>query len=216
MNAKKKKIIAIFVIIIAIVSVSLHIYCKNASKLPVGLQFEVEGLPNIDEFSDTTFVDYKFHFPTSIESAVFLHNGITETISTDDPRLIQLLNFIAYGSSEGFTPFLKGYVYEDEILSCLAAKDPMLEITFNVSDTPGNSTLEKTPQIIICGDSFLAMRDTTDPKWVLGDGMFADRYWPYGCLVEHLYVQNSNVISYDGWGNTYWIDLLEYSGFVVD
>jgi len=175
------------------------------NQIPAGLQYSVPELPDMADFLDTAYEDYLIQFPP-IQS-VTLRTGDKETrISADDPRLIQLLNFLSFSMNESKTSWLQGYVTEDEINGYLTCKDTMLDITFLPEDEPANNTHNRAQRLILCGDSYLLILPTNSSGEIRGE-----RYWPYSELphVRH------NTLSFSGeWGNSYWIDLLTYAGFV--
>ena len=216
MKSKKRWMLIIGFAIVCVLVICFFSSQKAFTNLPAGLKYDVGALPSIADFSTTSYEDYKYYF-SPVSTAVLKKDGGEAVIPPDDPRLISLLNFIAYSYSERMIVMEQSYILEDEILSYLSCEDPMLEITFAVSTESENNTLNKTPRVVICGDSFLAFMDTDSPSWVLGDGLFAERFWPYGTLVYDLlgdiYNPKQEIISFEGWGCGYWIDLLEYSGF---
>ena len=126
----------------------------------------------------------------------------------------RLLNFIAYSEDQALGSWQQGYVREEDISQFLSTTAPMLEVTFCKDESTENSTLNKTPKIIICGDSCLLFSDADIP-WVEDGEQIADRLWPYAELIlsEIKGDGYQGVVSYDGWGNGYWIDLLAYAGF---
>ena len=191
------------VLIYTILFVLLFSACGNDS-LPDGVYCPVNGLPSLADFSSSNYETFAQHFST-VKSAIYKYNGTENHVSPDDPRLISLLNFLAFSYKQGLTAWRQGYVPEDEIASYLTTKEPMLEITFH-----SNNISEATSQIIICGDSYLVIKNTET------DGQRCERCWPYGELIMEKITSGEadiSMISYEGWGTNYWIDLLEYAGF---
>ncbi len=167
------------------------------------------GLPAMESFSDTEYEDYQYHF-RPVQKAVYKHDGIEETIAADDPRLIRLLNFLAYSENQMLSIWRQGYVEEAEIHTYLASDAPMLDVTFVMKGEPKRDTLGDTPRILVCGDSYLLFED---PKIANNGytGLFAERYWPYASIIE--WTSKTGNVSLEDWGTGYWIDILEYAGF---
>lgn len=177
------------------------------------------SLPKIEDFSGTEYEDYEYPFPP-VESAILKCNGTETEISSDDTRLIRLLNFIMYGEQYGQTYWRQGYVLEDEINEYLSSTSPMLIVNFN--NTPSNSVFESTPQIIISGNQYLIFEDE-DTLSFFGEKVIAEQHFAYEGLfqeeAEQLLVNILDKISLEEqWSNPdyYWLDLIEYAGFIVE
>lgn len=56
-------------------------------------------LPDINSFSSTEYDQTAYMFPR-IKSAVFVHDGICETLNPEDPRLIRLLNSLSFSYTQ--------------------------------------------------------------------------------------------------------------------
>lgn len=167
------------------------------------------GLPAVESFSDTEYEDYQYHF-RPVQKAVYKHDGIEETIAADDPRLIRLLNFLAYSENQMLSIWLQGCVEEAEINTYLASDAPMLDVAFVMEGEPKNDTLGDTPRILVCGDSYLLF--IQDGITNNGEkGLVAERYWPYASTIE--WTSETGNVSLEGWGTGYWMDILEYAGF---
>ena len=174
-------------------------------EVPAGLKYNVAELPEMSNFSDTEYEDYAFQF-SSVQSAKLITGDKEMPISSDDPRLIRLLNFLAYGLSEGHTEWLQGLVLEDEINCYLACDDMMLDVTFHQEGSHDNSTHNTTNRMILCGDSYLLFTGHD-----LDGNVCGERFWPYAGLSR---VRNDSTSFYAGeWGNDFWIDILTYAGF---
>lgn len=165
-------------------------------------------LPDITMFSETEYENYKTHF-SPVKSASYRCNGTVEEISADDPRLLRLLNFLAYSSENSMDVWTQGYVSEDEINSCLSTDYPMLEINFYNEKGRSGSAIGDTPKIVVCGDSYLAFVDPALANNGI-EGVFAEQYWPYGELVTST---NGTDFRIENWGLKYWLNILEYAGF---
>ena len=174
-------------------------------EVPAGLKYNVAALPEMSDFADTEYEDYAFQF-SPVQSAVLKIGDQEIPIAPDDPRLIRLLNFLAYGFSEGHTEWLQGLVPEDEINSYLTCDDRMLDVTFYQEGSHDNSTHNTTNRMILCGDSYLLFTGLD-----LDGNICGERFWPYAGLPK---VRNDSTSFYaDEWGNNFWIDLLAYAGF---
>lgn len=171
--------------------------------VPDGLKCDMPQLPKIASFSGEKYEDYHIHFPP-VESATLRSNETIVSIEPSDPRLVRLLNFLAYGINEGHTSWRQGYVLENEINSYLLCKDTMLDIIFRPMEEPINDTHAKTRRMIVCGDSYLLFVASDSEGNIRGE-----RFWPYAELVL---TQDSSLLSNE-WGNKYWIDMLTFAGF---
>ena len=198
-----------------VLSIALLLGCHSNADipLPAGLNVSVPELPAINDFSGTQYEDFEHHFPP-ILSAVYRHDGAEELVAADDPRLIRLLNFLAFSHVNILGPWRQGYVEENEINKYLAMNVSMLEITFLPQTEPRDTIIAMTPKIVVCGDCYLIFGDAS----LLNNGMegvFAEQYWPYGTLVMERYPEpeGSELLSYDGWGTECWLDILKYAGF---
>lgn len=188
-------------------------------ELPEGLYYYVPSLPKIEDFSGTEYEDYEYPF-ASVESAVLKHNGTETEISPDDPRIIRLLNFIMYGEQDGQTHWRQGYVFEDEINEYISSNAPMLVVNFN--NTPSNNVVEATPKIIISGNQYFIFKDE-DSLNFFGEKVIAEQLFAYEGLfqkeAEQPIVDKLEKISWEEqWSNPdyYWLDLIEYAGFLTE
>jgi hypothetical protein len=175
----------------------------------------VEGLPSINNFSDSEYENYTYHF-SSIESAVYLCGSQKESIDINDSRLIRLLNFLAYSEESGYSSWLQGYVEESEISQYQECKSPMLEIVFDNSTRTDDHVFSTTPKMLICGHTCLLFVDTERPEWPLEKGVYADQLFPYFELLEEMVISGEledAVLYQNEWGGNNWIDLLAYAGF---
>jgi len=167
-------------------------------------------LPAIESFSGTVYEEYEFHF-SPIKSAVLHVNGSKAVIKPDDPRLLRLLNFLAFSAEKELSTLRQGYVMEEEIDDYLSSNEAMLEVTFSLGEASGTNILSNTPKIVVCGDSYILF---VDPEIANNgiQGIHAERHWPYAVLVP--VTQWEEKLSYNGWGSGYWMDILEYCGFM--
>lgn len=163
-----------------------------------------EPLDNLDVPDDC----YSQYF-SPVEKAVLYEDGVAKQIETDDPRLIRLLNLLAYARETMQYSCLQGYVYEEDTKSYYASNAKMIEISFLIDDESDHSIHRDTPKILVCGDSYLLF---VDPN-TMQDGItetHAERHWPFNNLAPDGANRSSTHME---WGNDYWLDLLQYCGF---
>lgn len=176
-----------------------------------GLYCSVENVPSINEFPGTRYEDDDLHF-AEIESATYIYDGKELYIEPNDPRLIRLLNFLAYSDKKGLSSLQQGYLDEEQINDLRLSEFPQLEVRFDCAENEKQTSLSRTFKILVCGDSYLRYSNTCSTDY----SVMVERYWPYGELVMSMVVEEKlpmNVLSYEGWGTGYWIDLLKYAGF---
>lgn len=203
-----------YVLIVLLILFILLPCCKRNTdnEFSVVSMCDITKIPDIELFSDTEYESYEYHFPP-IESAAYIHDGKKEDISPNDKRLIRLLNFIAYSDNKMLSTWRQGYVESDEINNYLSSDEPMLEVKFSIKSNSKNRTMEKAIKMIVCGDSYLLFIEP--PEWY-DNSEIAERYWPYGTIASYSNPESKieEILSYNGWGNEYWIDVLAYSGFI--
>lgn len=144
-----------------------------------------------------------------VEKAVLYVDGAAQQIEPNDPRLIRLLNLLAYARETMQYTTLQGYVYEEDIHSYYSSNSKMIEITFSVDDQSDHSIHRDTPKILVCGDSYILIVDTN----TMQDGIVethAERHWPFSNLAPEGANRSSTEME---WGNDYWLDILQYCGF---
>ena len=186
---------------------------KNDS--PQGLKYDVANFPAWEDFSDTRYESYADEF-AEIETVIYKYNGTAKSIEANDPRVIRLLNFLAYSNKNMLSTWEQGYVSQERVEAYMGADSPMLEITFEKDETFDPDVYADLQKIVICGDSYLRFSKIRADTESANDDMRVERYFPYGELImsysteEHEY---KNLLSYDGWGSGDWIDLPEYAGF---
>lgn len=186
------------------ISILLLASCSSNKELPTGLYLPIAELPSIEDFSSAEFTETAGCFP-SVSSAVLIRNGEREHISTDDPRLIQLMNFLSNSYKNSLDAWLQGVLAGADLEEYLSAEVPMLEVIFEAGSENTSSRM-RTPKIVICQDSYLLyLNSKTESSGIEGNEV-AEQWWPYMALVsEH---NSPSDGSADGW-----IDLLEYAGF---
>ena len=170
------------------------------------------GVPPIDTFSSNKYEPYKYQF-SSVDKAVLKLNGAEHPISADDPRLIRLLNAIAYSMSEMSDQLLHHYIEGEELQQCLSIDAPMLEITFRNDGT--GSGLKDVPCIIVCEGSYLKfIADEDKPTGVTAP--LAEMRFPFAEIVaKAIYEQQAELSISEEWGAKSFIDLIEYAGFII-
>ncbi len=188
-------------------------------ELPEGLYYYVPSLPKIEDFSGTEYEDYEYHFSPA-KSAELICGDKTTEISPDDPRLIRLLNFLIFGVQEHYTYWRQGYVLEDEINDYLASPSPMLKVYFDTTES--NPEWRDNPEIIISGNTYLLMLSTEDAEYH-GERIMAEQHFAYQEFMfeeadpslKHKLDESSLL---EQWSNPelYWLDLIEYAGFIVE
>lgn len=175
-------------------------------------------LPDIDIFSSTEYIETKYMFP-KIKSAAFCHDGISESISPDDPRLIRLLNSLSFSYEQGYTSWRKGHVEEPEYMEYICSGYPMIDISFEIADSQGNyNEFSNTPRMIVSANRYLLLVDVTKSAWMPDYSIYANEHFPYASLLAEYYshlseMEISEMYGNIEWGNNKWIDLLAYAGF---
>ena len=109
----------------------------------------------------------------TVESAILYQNGTQHEISPDDPRLIFVINFLAYSGTTRQDSYTQGTIDEEKVARYYSSEVPMLEITFTVDPNNTDYGLRRVPKILVGGDSFLYM-NSADSRAVV--------VWPYAVL----------------------------------
>lgn len=175
-------------------------------------------LPDINHFSSTKYEDIKYAFPP-IESASYIHDGITEILDINDPRLYRLLNAISFSYENGYTAWRQGHVEEDEFLSYINSDVPMLDIYFQLGDISANQTeFSQTPRAVICANRYLLIVDSTNSSWMPNGVIYANIHDPFLTILSDPNQELENeawqkLASNAQWGDTSFLNLLEYAGF---
>ncbi len=192
--------------------------CTNNDS-PRGLNYDVAGLPAWEDFSDTDFESYISIF-SGVKSVTYKYNDTKKGIATNDFRVIRLLNFLAYSYENMLSTWEHGHVSQERVDAYLATDVPMLEIIFQIDETLDPDAYKDLQKIVICGDSVLCFLETRADVEGVNDRVYVERYWPYGELIMRDIMSDSaghlerkDLLSYEGWGSGYWIDLPEYAGF---
>lgn len=175
-------------------------------------------LPSIDTFSATEYTETKYMFP-KIKSAVYFHDGVSESLSPDDPRLIRLLNSLSFSYEQGYTSWRRGQVEEPEFLEYINSGFHMLDISFETTDSQEHyNEFSDTPRVIVSANRYLLLVDATKSSWMPDDSIYANEHFPYASLLGEYYSHLSEaeigeMYGNIDWGNNKWIDLLAYAGF---
>lgn len=214
-----KAISRILCVLFAILLCFLIMDCIRQKEIvPNGLKYAVEGLPSIDRFSNSEYEDYSHHFSPAI-SAVYFHGDQQEVIDAADPRLIRLLNFLAYSEETNYSAWLQGYLEEEDINRYISSDVPRLEVVFDRSNHADGHILSITPKILICGHTCLLFVDTERASWPLDKGLYAEQYYPYFELLNEMVISGQledDVLYKNELENDSWLDLLTYAGFCAD
>ncbi len=200
-----KKNSALIIILIMLLCMA-SFGCKKKEEQPV------DTLPDISSFSSEEYEDYEFVFPP-VKSAVYYHDGTEEVIEPDDPRLIRLLNYVAYSYGE-YTWWLQGFVYESEIADYESQDIPMLEVWFSPENDDEPATqMSGAKHMLLCANAYILYAD--QDKFIDWKEKETDRiatmFWPYMSIIDNC-DESSNDTNSD-WGNDEWIDVLSDAGF---
>ena len=164
------------------------------------------GLPKLESFSDEQYEEYALVFPPVV-SATYRCGGQETEIEVNDPRVVRLLNFIAYSWERELTYYRHGYVENDELMQILNKDIPMLKIVFdNEPFQSEEDCVANVPEILILEDIFLLYpyhdyENNPEESW-------AEEYYPYGALVVDAYMEGSVDSIEQGFS------ILEYTGFI--
>ena len=189
---------------------------QDSQSLPAGIAFPVDGLPPIESFSSNQYENYAAHIP-AVSQVIYHDNGATVEMSPADPRIIRLLNFVAYSEEENLSAWLQGYVDSDRISEILASNLPMLEIHFNVEAISDQEKQFHYDKMIVHKQGCFFFLDTESISWASDDEVIAELCFPYeellnimvekGSLEEKIALQ----YFYDGW-----LDILNYAEITLD
>lgn len=177
-------------------------FASQREKLPPGLKYDFEEVPRIDSISGEKYEAYEYHFPPA-KAAVYIKRGKEYPIDKNDPRLIKLINLIAYSASNGFDTLLQGIVEGKNLEYCLNTKAPMLDISFDCIHDENDSKMFTTPRVIVCGQSCLVFFENASD-----DTVYVEYWNPYNALPW----REGHYYDID-WGDAGWLNLLEYVGF---
>lgn len=176
--------------------------------------------PDISQFSGTEYETHgegqdKYSF-LPVESATFLHDGKEEVIDPSDPRLIRLLNSLAYSYAMSYTSYLQGVVEEPELSTYTESDVPMLDITFSTANAPNRSDdFCMSYRAVISSNCYLLYLNP-EKTFATADAPLAYQHWPYQEVLVSQYPKNSSealAIINSAWGDNQWIDMLAYAGF---
>lgn len=203
-------------VLFALIAVIL-VGCSQASTVSDNTQYDF--LPDINTFSDEEIEQNPYMFP-QVVSAEFVHDGIHETISPSDPRLIRLLNALSYSYDEGFTAWRQGHVTGDEFVTFISSGHPMLDIHFCPdSSTEYENEFSRTPRVIVSANRYLLLVDPLQSSWMSDDEVYANEHFPFVDILVNHYENLSDeefgeILGDIDWGNNKWIDILAYAGFI--
>ena len=143
-----------------------------------------------------------------VESAVLYVNGTQQQIVSDDPRLIRLLDFLAYSADSRMGTLTQSVFSQSEMDQYDFRNAPVLEVTF-AADTADKTGYRNSPRILVSGDTYFLYMN---PETYGGGGLepCAERHWPYSKLAP----EGAERSDYDlSLGGDYWLDILKYCGF---
>lgn len=164
------------------------------------------GLPKLESFSGEQYEEYALVFPPVV-SVTYRYGGQETEIAADDPRVVRLLNFIAYSWERELTHYRHGYVENDEFLQILNKDIPMLKIVFdNEPFQSEEDGVANVPEILILEYTFLLYpyhdyENSPEESW-------AEEYYPYGALIVDAYMEGRVDSIEQGF------NILEYTGFI--
>lgn len=159
------------------------------------------------------YLDGDLYSYSEVECAYYYHDGQTEVIDRDDPRLTFLLNLLLKSEEDMTTSIQHSYIEAEEIRRCYEAKDSMLEVVFK------KPYQQHVRGFLICKDSYLSLLETETGNYpmVKNGDLLAERKWPLKEIVWDAIsegtVQNIDLDSSWDWGGEKWFDILAYCGF---
>ncbi len=171
--------------------------------------WEYQGyIPLIDSFSSTSFDQMGYGFPP-IESAALLHDGISEPLDPNDPRLFRLLNALSFSAQRDYTQVRQEPVEEAEFQTYLNHDCVMLDITFQSYNIPDALKSSRTLcRMVVSANRILLVNDGYEIflhspfQSVLKDhkGVYTNKVW-------------QEMASAALWGDPDWLNLLTYARF---
>ncbi len=163
--------------------------------------------PDLQRFSNCSYDEFEYTF-SPIRSALYYHDGISEEVPVDDPRLYMLLNYIMYSENDSSSWVRQGYIGTAEIEEHYG-NCPQLQIHFQCDEYPKDDILGDIPYIIITGATVLLFEDNDH----------IEEHWPYmelrwdmvktGIVSEEEFTHEMD----SDYLGTPWLDLLKISGF---
>ena len=132
-----------------------------------------------------------------VVSAQLYADGVPQPIEPDDPRLLQVLNFLGYSAETLQSVYTQGVLTKEEVEVCYASGATMLEVTFD-ADPDDLTDFHYSPKILVCGDSFLLF---------MKSGVTAEWHRPFPQYLSEEAKRNPS------WGDSAGIDILAYCGF---
>ncbi|MBR4308501.1 MAG: hypothetical protein IKT58_02785 [Oscillospiraceae bacterium] len=165
-----------------------------------GLPTSVAGLPVYSELSDTDYEFYDYQF-SPVVSAVYRCGDTEMEIDRKDPRLLRLLNYLAYSEHRFQSSWSSDYLSREALLEYYNGTEPMLEVVFNNEGAPEWDKLASSCRIVICGDSFLAFYGNWESWDMQGETLPGKLSHPYDKVLA------------DQGSDTPGMDLLPLAGF---
>ncbi len=165
-------------------------------------------LPPLQDFSSEEYQIYAEMFPP-VQAATFRAKGSEEMVSPEDPRLIQLINLLAFSWAWEFDAYSQDPILDAGITQTLAMDLPVLEITFQVGAVPPEGvSYFSAKQMVVCANAYLLIGNEQDICEQYNTSRYADLRFPY-CQQVSVHADASQMY----WGNAQWIDMLKEVGF---
>lgn len=178
--------------------------------LPVGLNYQVVALAD-PSFFDQIPARFQDVFPRP-SGAEFIHEGLREEISSEDSRLIRLMNLLEYSWRDDSTLYLQGLVSEEEAAQWFREPLPLLVIRFSEATETDEYDYDRVDQILVCGAEILIYYH----DYV--NGVMIEDHKPFAAYLWEM--KESGLITKDNYDNAFdharetpWLDLLTYCGF---
>ena len=179
--------------------------CFRVLTLMIAVVFAFAGCQSDPEPShpldalDIPKTGYEQYFAPVVSATLYVGRD-QQQIQPDDPRILRLLNFLAYSADTMQDSWTRGVYSEEEIALYYSSGATMLEVTF-AADSEDWSQNHCVPKILVCGDTYLLY---------LRNGKTAERHWPYAKQAPESAQKSDTDVD---WGGEYWLDILEYCGF---
>ncbi len=165
-------------------------------------------LPPLQDFSSKEYQVYAEMFPP-VQEAVFKANGTESKVAKDDPRLIQLINLLAFSWDWEFDAYTQGRITDSEITKTLSKDVPVLEITFREDAVPPEGvSYFSAKEMVICSNAYMLIGSEQAVCEQYNTTRYADLRFPYYQQIS-VHTDTSQMF----WGNAQWIDMLKETGF---
>ena len=197
-------------ILLTIICMTSCVAQPKTDGLPLGLRYAIDDFPPVERFSSTGYEDYVDHFP-AVDYAILHTNSGQSLITTDDPRLVRLLNALAYSQEEELTAKDFKYYEQTEIAAYKTGAEVLLEIHFVDYLKSGDNTLRSVSVLYVSGKSSLLVFISPD-----NGSTYAINTYPYDGLIFRM--SEAGTLDPETEREIYyaeppWVDLLVYAGF---